>query len=119
MKFNEWESLDHFGPEEFDHPAMMEEKLVWSLEMLRRAIGLPIYISSDYRPSSTTSHGRGRAVDITDDKDSDGISGRWTYKVVTAALALGFTRIGIYNKHVHLDMDPASPQEVIWGGASS
>lgn len=38
--------------------------------------------------------------------------------VTKNAMKNGITRIGVYNGHMHLGIDPASPQFVIWSGVS-
>ena len=37
---------------------------------------------------------------------------RW--KIVTAAIAFGFRRIGIGKNFIHLDCDDSLPQQVMW-----
>ena len=113
-----WENVRHFEPDEFSDPDQMEGKLIHRLDSIRDMIGEPIYISSSFRPGDPRAHGKGWAVDITDDEKHNGITGRFGWLVVNAALKVGITRIGVYDKHIHLDCDPDLPPEVIWGGHS-
>ena len=113
-----WDELDHFSPEEFDYPEEMDEDFLRALDRVRDRAAVSIYVTSDYRPGDGKAHGQGVAVDITDDLESDGVLSRWRYKVLLAAFQMGFTRIGIYDKHVHLDTWDDAPQEVAWQGSS-
>lgn len=58
--------------------------------------------------SPTSSHLLGLAVDI-----AAGDS-RLRYRLVTAALRRGVTRIGIGKNFIHLDVDPGKDRRVIW-----
>ena len=113
-----FEDLTYFTIDEFDHPYSMSENFLITLDKIRDRANVPIYISSDYRPGDDKAHGQGVAVDIPDDLNSDGISAHWTYRVVLAAMQMGITRIGIYDKHVHLDTWYNGPSEVLWQGTS-
>lgn len=113
-----WEVLSFFKPEEFSSPSLMQWEFLLKLDETRRRAGVPIFIRSSFRPGDSGAHGRGWAGDSADDTESDGYSGRWAYRVITAALAAGFTRIGVETKHIHLDCDPRLPPEVIFPGVS-
>ena len=39
-------------------------------------------------------------------------------KIISGALLAGFRRIGVYDRHVHLDVDEKLPQDVMWWGVS-
>lgn len=58
-------------------------------------------------------HQRGEAVDIRCSGSRDRM------RIISAALVVGFRRIGVYDKHVHLDVDITLPQDVIWTGKSA
>lgn len=110
--------LIYFGPEEFSEPDKMEPQLLLALDETRRKAGEPIYVSSSYRAGDQKSHGRGWAVDVSDNLRGEDCSSSWRFKVVRAALGSGFRRIGVYDRHCHLDMDPALPAPVMWWGKS-
>ena len=86
------------------------------LDEAREFAGIPFIINSAYRspthPESikkpTSSHIKGLAVDIkaTDSKTR--------FKILEALLSVGFTRIGIADTFIHVDMDYDKSQEVIW-----
>lgn len=65
-------------------------------------------ISSAYREGDPRSHGTGYAVDIT------ALSSRTRYKILRAVLRVGFTRVGIYPSHIHVDVDPSRDPDVCW-----
>lgn len=110
--------LDHFDASEFTEPDRMQTQLLLALDETRRKAAFPIRITSSYRGGDPKSHGRGWAVDISDNLRGDPVTSAWRFAVVRAAVGSGFRRIGIYNKHLHLDMDPELPQPVMWWGVS-
>lgn len=105
--------------------ARMQEGFMAKLVALREQVGFPMPVTSGYRSpednaaiSSTGTNGphtTGRAVDIS-------ISGENAYKLIAAALAAGFTGIGIkqhgplVGRYVHLDdlTSPEYPRPRIW-----
>tara|TARA_R110002111_G_scaffold219870_2_gene282024 strand:- start:564 stop:887 length:324 start_codon:yes stop_codon:yes gene_type:complete len=86
------------------------------LDEAREYAGIPFVINSAYRSPThplsiknpTSSHIKGLAVDISV-KDSN-----TRFKVLDALIAVGFTRIGIANSFIHVDMDLDKSQNVIW-----
>lgn len=86
------------------------------LDEAREFSGIPFVINSAWRspthPESiknpTSSHIKGLAVDIkaTDSKTR--------FKILEALLSVGFTRIGIANTFIHVDLDFDKTQQVIW-----
>jgi zinc D-Ala-D-Ala carboxypeptidase len=92
------------------------------LEALRAKLGRPIIINSGYRTPEhnakvattgrTGPHTTGRAADIKVH------GGRERHEVVTAALAVGFTGIGVGETIVHVDDVPIGwkqiPRPAIW-----
>ena len=109
-----WDELKYFKPEEFDYPEEMDENLLRLLDSAREIAGVGFFISSDYRLGDPRAHGKGFAVDIVDDPHQDGITSQFRWKVIEAAMAAGFKRIGVYDKHIHLDIWSTAPQEVVW-----
>ena len=87
------------------------------LDRVREIAGIPLLLNSACRSaehdksrgrSGTGSHTTGRAIDIRCNASAT------RYKIVTAALQAGFTRIGIAKTFVHLDDSPSHAQQVIW-----
>lgn len=58
--------------------------------------------------SSTSSHLIGEAADIRARYSAH------RYKIITALIAAGFSRIGIADMFIHVDGDHNKPQNVIW-----
>ena len=106
--------------------AKISPDLLGRLQQMRDTIGGPIRITSGVRcrkhPESrtrpTSSHvpndlgdieGRvGHAVDIA------AVGSRRRFRLLAAAIAAGFTRIGIGKSFLHLDNDYKKSQGVIW-----
>ena len=108
--------MKYFNESEFSNFEMMDEKLLAMLDNLRQAFGYPIKLTSTYRSpdhpiearkSKPGEHAYGAAVDIAC------VGGEATYKLVKAAIEVGFTRIGISRKnnfvHVGIGYDGAPP----------
>ena len=109
----------HFKASEFKHPEKMDRSFLVQLDKIRESAGVPIHITDDYRPNvSTSAHHLGLAVDISDNKAGLAIGSRFRYRIIKAALEWGIKRIGIYDRHIHLDTSPSHDQEVIWYGTS-
>lgn len=109
----------------YDYTKMPDElrtKLYNLATQLGCTEGSKLYITSHYRTpeqnvkckgSPTSSHLNGSAVDISCHLSP------YRYKLLVSALAVGFTRIGLYDKHIHLDVDSKKVQGVVWIGKSS
>lgn len=107
-----WDQIFFFEPWEFDpHADKMSEELLFLLDRARKRADTTFSISSGYRPGDGGAHGRGLAVDIR----ARGSANRM--RIVRALLAEGFPRVGVYDKHVHADIDRDLPPG-IWGGVS-
>jgi uncharacterized protein YcbK (DUF882 family) len=118
-----WENVEHFSPEEFDSPdkegsgRMMNIYLIFLLEEIRKRINLPIKITSGYRTIEhnrkvngdfDSSHLKGLAADIYCENNV------YRYLILQYALLLRVKRIGIYKKHIHIDIDKSKQQFVFW-----
>lgn len=99
----------------------LNSELVDKLTTARIIAGVPFIITSGLRTQdqnvrsqgvSESSHLTGKAVDL---HVEDGIH---RFKMVKGALEAGFVRLGIYDRHLHLDLDETKPQNVIWVGVS-
>jgi len=103
----------YFSPEE---TYKLDEKLVEMLDAARAAAGVPFVITEGYASGgshvSNTAHQRGLAVDLRCWNSSS------RNKMLRALLGAGFRRIGLYDKHIHVDIDETLPQDVIWIGLS-
>lgn len=103
----------HFTLDEFADPrtgeAKVDPRLVQLLEVLRAELGhVPIRITSGYRSPDTnraaggasdSEHLTGRAADID-------VAGKSPREVAAVARRVGFTGVGTYSAHVHVDVRP-------------
>lgn len=87
------------------------------LDEARELSGIPFHINSALRTpednkrvggSPNSSHLKGLAVDIS---TKDSIT---RFKVLNALIKVGFTRIGIADTFIHVDLDKDKSQQVIW-----
>lgn len=100
----------------------LKDEFIAKLDKARGLAGIPFIITSGFRSLEAnqsiagsvedSSHLSGLAVDLRVSESP----ARFT--IVKALIEVGFTRIGIYDKHVHVDADPTKPQNVIWVGVS-
>lgn len=99
----------------------LDAELVAKLDWARGRSGVPFTITSGLRPPESnelvqgvgnSSHLRGFAVDL---RVSDSVT---RFRMIHALLLVGFNRIGIYEKHVHCDIDQTLPKDVMWLGES-
>jgi uncharacterized protein YcbK (DUF882 family) len=105
--------IKHFKFYEFtkDPSGFIDSDLVLKLEMLRKAVGFKLLITSGYRSEDLNEkvggakhsyHLQGLAVDIA----TVNISPNGLYQLIKQAFLVGFTGIIIYPRHVHLDLRP-------------
>lgn len=106
-----FDSLTYFQDREFVRPEIMNREFLALLDLARHKAGIPFVITSSYRTDSV-SHENGFAVDIAC------ASARARFKIVQALVTTGFNRIGVYDKHIHVDIDPSLDRAVIWLGKS-
>jgi hypothetical protein len=59
-----------------------------------------------------SAHTTGWAVDIRVS------SSHQCFRILLGLFLAGFTRIGVYDHHLHVDADPTKPPEVVWKGKS-
>ena len=99
-------------PYEIHRPKLMER-----MELMRSMSNIPLVINSwcrceEHNKESngvdSSSHVDGWAVDIRCNWS------RNKFKILKAAMQVGFTRIGVAKTFIHLDMDPSKPPEVTW-----
>lgn len=92
-------------------PALVE-RLIEARRLAMTPFVLTETVANGGSHVENTAHARGLAVDI---RAHDSIT---RFKIVKALLDSGFTRVGVYNLHVHADVDDSLPQGVLWVGES-
>ena len=94
----------------------MNKDFLFVLDEAREFAQIPFFINSAYRSPThplsiknpTSSHIKGLAVDI---KATDMTT---RFKIVEALISVGFTRIGIADTFIHVDLDFDKSQDVMW-----
>lgn len=96
----------------------LHEDFVRQLEKARQIAGVPFVITSGFRtPEKNQSiagavhdsaHLEGLAVDLSV------VNATARFLIAKAAIIAGFTRIGIYSAHIHIDASKTLPQNVMW-----
>ena len=119
----DWSGIRYFKVSEFDSPDVqgsginMSITFVAKLDQLRGALGFPLKVHSGYRTKvhnatvggvDSSAHETGVAADL------EALNSTTRFKLIAAAIALGFRRIGIGATFIHLDDDNSKPQEVVW-----
>ena len=117
-----WDSRN-FKPSEVSNPLTMSPILLAMLDDMRRNYGKPIIITGSWRPLDGEIRSSAHQISskgIWEGADLRCHTSRERAGMLTAALEAGFTRIGIYDKHLHVDVaiEPRFDQNVIWLGTS-
>ena len=108
----------NFKPEEIEG---LDNELVAKLDWARSRSGVEFFITSGKRTPEhnkavggvdKSSHVKGLAVDLRVPNSQA------RYKMIQSLLLAGFRRVGVYPAHLHADIDPELPQDVIWLGES-
>jgi len=112
----------YFRDREFVKPECLSPECRERLERTRQKAGVSMVITGSWRKRKgrrisahqPDKHGNYHGVDVK------AHTSRVRMKIVSAALEAGFTRIGVYDRHVHLDVAHGSPfaQGVMWWGKS-
>jgi uncharacterized protein YcbK (DUF882 family) len=115
--------LKHFNYSEFDSPdvqgsgQMMDKRILEMLDQARDKFDKPIHITSGFRTPfwngevngvESSSHLKGLAADIHCDNSRD------RHNLINCLLDVGFKRIGVAEKFIHVDIDPDKSQDLIW-----
>jgi uncharacterized protein YcbK (DUF882 family) len=122
----DWKKIKHFKQEEFACPhcgeCHMDEEFMLMLDSARDDAGVPFKINSGYRcqehdnkvageDAAVDNHVTGKAADVVVD------GSRIRYKIVSALIMAGFTRVGLGKNFLHVDYcdaDENKPTEVMW-----
>ncbi len=82
------------------------------LQTAEKHAGFDFIITSAIRKKDNGCHGLGRAVDLACHRSNE----RW--RIVFALERAGFRRIGIYDRHIHVDDCRNRGMKVLWWGKS-
>lgn len=95
----------------------MDASFLSRLDQAREYAGIPFVVNSAYRTvghekeqgrDGTSSHTKGIAVDLWCE------GSRQRFLILHGLMKVGFTRIGIGEKFIHVDSDKEKDQNVIW-----
>lgn len=96
----------------------MDEHFMEMLDSLRKGVNQPLYVNSGYRCTKHDleeggggNHSQGKAADL------QCFDSQLRFQILKYAVLLGFKRIGIAGRFIHLDMcgeKEGKPTEVIW-----
>ena len=99
------------------HERDMDVRFLDLLDRVRAAAGIPLVLNSAYRSEAwelehgrtgTSAHCKGQAVDIRCNTSAN------RYRIISAALKCGITRIGVAHTYIHLDNSKTHAQGVVW-----
>ena len=116
-----YDGIEYFKDKELECPCChvldFSQDLCNMLYQAREVYGKPIVINSGFRcithntnvgGSPTSSHRRGLAVDIKCTTSTK------RFELIEVLIAVGFKRIGIGKKFIHVDVDENKPQGIIY-----
>lgn len=131
----EWEQVRFFKPWEFKESQKLRPQMAYALDKLRESFGRPLIVTSSYRDprGNVTVGGANRSahllapdgfysgIDLTTGtakgRQNRKIPGSEMWTLYQIAHELGFRRIGIYPRHLHLDMELDLGAPALWGDA--
>ena len=129
----DWTRIRFFKATEFIESQKLRPEMIHALDDLRFRFGRSLIVTSSYREPAQNAQVGGvtrsahtlaadgfySGVDLTTQGALARINKKvpgyemWTLFII--ARELGFRRIGIYPKHLHLDLEPDLPSPALWG----
>ena len=115
--------MRYFTVDEFDSPDLpgsgefMDQDFLDLLDKARERAGVPFRITSGYRSKQhnkdvggvkNSSHRYGLAADISC------VNSDRRFLIIEALLYVGFTRIGVADTFIHVDLDTNKQHNLIW-----
>ena len=109
----------HFSDEEV---VGLRPELVEKLDQARGYARVPFIITSGYRPPEVNAAVGG--VEDSEHETGEGVDlacsdSRTRHQMLPALYLVGFSRIGVYDRHIHAGISKTKPQKVTWWGTSS
>jgi hypothetical protein len=110
-------ALKYFSPEKDPNMVGLSNDLMRLLDLARQMADIPFVITSGKRTPeknaevggvNDSSHIKGLACDIRARNSTE------VFHIIKGASCVGFKRIGIGKGHIHLDIDPEKPQNVLF-----
>ena len=121
----DWRKVKNFQRKEFKNPDKLSPELIWRLDHVRELAKTTMVITSSFRPGVRGKHGKTKTAHRADGNhiyhgvDVRAGTSRARHRILKAAYEVGFRRIGVYNKHIHLDVaQKGFDQDVTWWGKS-
>ena len=102
----------------------LTDDLMFKLNRFREYLGQPVYLTETVASGGShvadTAHASGQAIDgtIRPKNDPREFTLEEKLKIAWAAGRAGFERVGVYTRHVHLDVDKSKPSPALWTGVS-
>lgn len=91
----------------------LNREFLAKLRLAEKFAGFDFVVTSAFRQGDEKCHGYGKAVDLACIHSGE----RW--RIDEAIRKAGFRRLGLYDKHVHVDGCSAMAQKVLWLGRST
>ncbi len=115
----------HFSSYEFECKCgcgenRVDRKFLWKLNQTREEAGIPFIIPSGCRCEQHNKNEGGKETSdhlpnpYCEGADVECRNGNDRFKIVSAAISVGFKRIGIAKTFIHLGSRESNPQVVIW-----
>ena len=117
MKFKYFTYGEFDSPDFVDSGKLVSDELISMLDVARKKYGKYMVINSGYRTiehnakvggKPESSHLKGLAVDIKCTNSTD------RFLLEGILREVGFTRIGIGNSFIHVDIDKEKTQKLLW-----
>lgn len=114
-------SWTYFSDEEFFG---LVTDIKYKLDRMRGYIGLPVRLTETVASGGShvknTAHANGFAADgtIRAKDDPRPYTLEEQLKIAWAAGRAGFDRVGVYDRHFHVDVDLDKPRPAVWTGES-
>lgn len=91
----------------------LSEQLEYRIKQMEKQLGRELHINSGRRAAAneSSSHRYGLAADIR-------VRGGYERREVVKAALTWFARVGVYDQHVHVDIDSSKVFPVLWAGRS-
>ena len=122
----DWTRVKHFRRNEFKQPDQVSPELIRRLDHVRALAKTKMTITSSFRHLKSKALNKRTSAHQPDGKhiyhgvDVRVTSSQARHRILKAVYEVGFARIGVYDKHIHLDVARKEfGQNVTWWGKST